>query len=223
MQKLHAGVQPGTALMADGYEPYSGIAGDHQLVPLGCWAHMHRGFVGAEESKPKAARSPNPLATRLVALIGKLFAAKARSVRRKPKRTQRLRTRRSARVPAIIEHMLVEQLPSVVLSSLLGKAFQYLNGQWPKPVRYVENSNSRISNNPCESALRPFVFGRKGWLFSDTVDGANASANLYSLVETSKAGDIDLHCYLTLLFKRRSSSTTLRPCHGTCRPICADG
>ncbi|MBB2984786.1 hypothetical protein FHX58_007680 [Paraburkholderia tropica] len=59
-----------------------------------------------------------------------------------------------------------------------------MSGQWPKLVRYVENGNWPISNNLCENAIRPFVVGRKGWLFSDTVAGAQASANLYSLVET---------------------------------------
>ncbi|MCM2496152.1 IS66 family transposase, partial [Burkholderia glumae] len=58
-QKLYAGVQPGTALMTDGYELYNGIAHDHQLVHLGCWAHVRRGFIKAEESVPKAARSPD--------------------------------------------------------------------------------------------------------------------------------------------------------------------
>ncbi|MBB3005087.1 transposase [Paraburkholderia tropica] len=132
-QKLYAGVQPGTALMTDGYELYNGIAHDHQLVHLGCWAHVRRGFIKAEESVPKAARSPDLLATRFVMLIGKLFAAEARSAQWKPERRQRLRIRYSARVLAIVERMLIEHLPGVVPSSLLGKALQYMSGQWPKP------------------------------------------------------------------------------------------
>ena len=179
-QKLYAGVQPGTVLMTDGYELYNGIAHDHQLVHLGCWAHVRRGFIKAEESVPKAARSPDLLATRFVVLIGKLFAAEARSTKWKSERRQRLRARYNARVLAIIERMLVEHLPGVVPSSLLGKALQYTSGQWPKLVRYVENGNWPLSNNLCENAIRPFVVGRKGWLFADTVAGAQASANLYS-------------------------------------------
>ncbi|MBJ9732955.1 IS66 family transposase [Burkholderia cenocepacia] len=180
-QKLYAGVQPGTVLMTDGYELYNGIAHDHQLVHLGCWAHVRRGFIKADESVPKAARLPDLLATRFVVLIGKLFAAEARSAKWKPERRQRLRARYSARVLTIIERMLVEHLPGVVPSSLLGKTLQYMSGQRPKLVRYVGNDNWPISNNLCENAIRPFVVGRKGWLFSDTVAGAQASANLYSL------------------------------------------
>ncbi len=128
---------------------------------------MRRGFIKAEESVPKAARSPDLLATRFVALIGKLFAAEARSAKWESERRRRLRARYSARVLVIIERMLIEHLPGVVPSSLLGKALQYMNGQWPKLVRYVENGNWPISNNLCENAIRPFVVGRKGWLFSD--------------------------------------------------------
>ncbi|KVE27411.1 hypothetical protein WS67_11590 [Burkholderia singularis] len=120
----------------------------------------------------------------------------------------RLRARYSARVLAIIEHMLVAHLPSVVPSSLLGKALQYMSGQWPKLVRYVENGNWPISNNLCENAIRPFVGGRKGWLFSDTVAGAQASANLYSLVETCKTNGVEPYCYLVWLFVRLPLAAT---------------
>ncbi|KVD78075.1 transposase [Burkholderia ubonensis] len=207
-QKLYAGVQPGTVLMTDGYELYNGIAHDHQLVHLGCWAHVRRGFIKAEESVPKAARSRDLLATRFVVLIGKLFAAEARSAKWKAERRQRLRARYSARVLAQVEHMLVEHLPTVVPSSLLGKALQYMSGQWPKLVRYVGNGNWPISNNRCENAIRPFVVGRKGWLFSDTVAGAQASANLYSLVETCKANGVEPYRYLVWLFTRLPLAAT---------------
>ena len=56
-------------------------------------------------------------------------------------------------------------------------------------------------NNACENAIRPFVVGRRNWLFSDTVGGANASANLYSLIETCKANAIDPYSYLVALFR----------------------
>ena len=157
---------------------------------------------------PKAARSPDLLATRFVVLIGKLFAAEARSAKWKPECRRRLRARYSTRVLGIIERMLVEHLPGVVPSSLLGKALQYLSGQWPKLVRYVENGTLPISNNLCENAIRPFVVGRKGWLFSDTVAGAQASANLYSLVETCKANGIDPYRYLVWLFANLPHAST---------------
>ena len=96
--------------------------------------------------------------------------------------------------------------------SLLGKALAYLKGQWPKLVRYVDNGIWPISNNSCENAIRPFVVGRKGWLFSDTVAGAHASANLYSLIETAKANGIDPYRYLVWLFKALPLSQTVDDC-----------
>ena len=104
---------------------------------------------------------------------------------------------------------MLEHSPGVVPNSLLGKALTYLHGQWPKLIRYVEDGNWPISNNPCENSIRPFCLGRRGWLFADTVDGANASANLYSLVETCKANSIDPYRYLTWLLQRLPLAQTV--------------
>jgi transposase len=200
--KLFAGIRQGAVLMTDGYEPYNGISEQHQLVHLGCWAHSRRYFVKAEDNVPKAARSPGLLATRFIKLIGKLFVAEARSETWTAERRQRLRRRYSARVLNAIEKLSLEQSPGVVPQSLLGKALTYLREQWPKLTRYVSNGDWPISNNPCENSIRPFVVGRRGWMFSDTVDGANASANIYTLVETCKANGIDPYSYFTWLFQR---------------------
>ena len=62
--------------------------------------------------------------------------------------------------------------------SLLGKALHHATAQWPKLERYVKDGTYPIDNNVCENAIRPFVVGRRNWLFADTVAGANASANL---------------------------------------------
>ena len=163
----------------------------------------------AEDNVPKAARSPDLLATRFVKLIGKLFAAEARSETWTAERRQRLRRRYSARVLDVIEKLNLEQSPGVVPKRLLGKALTYLREQWSKLIRYVENGNWPITNNPCENSIRPFCVGRRGWLFSDTVDGANASANLYSLVESCKANGIDPYRYLTWLFHRLPLAQTV--------------
>ena len=115
----------------------------------------------AEDNVPKAARTPDLLATRFIKLIGKLFAAEARSQTWKAERRQRLRRRYSARVIDVIHRLMLEQLPAVVPGSLLGKALNYMQGQWSKLVRYIENGDWPISNNPCENAIRPFCLGRR--------------------------------------------------------------
>lgn len=67
---------------------------------------------------------------------------------------------------------------------------------------FLTHGEVPLDNNRCENAIRPFVVGRKGWLFSDTVKGAIASANLFSIVETAKANGVEPHAYLSLLFDR---------------------
>ncbi|ASL49001.1 hypothetical protein bAD24_p01540 (plasmid) [Burkholderia sp. AD24] len=106
-----------------------------------------------------------------------------------------LRVRDSSRVLTIIEHMRVERLPRAVPLSLRGEALQYMLGQWCKLVRHFENWTWPISNNVCENALSPFVVGRRDRLFADTVAGAQASANLYSLVESCNANRVAPYRY----------------------------
>ncbi len=158
---------------------------------------------------PKAARSPDLLATRFIKLIGKLFAVETRSAQWAVDRRQRLRQRYCRRVLDVIHKLLTEQSPGVVPNSLLGKALTYLRGQWPKLIRYTENGSWPISNNACENSIRPFCVGRRSWLFADTVAGANASANIYSIVETCRAHRIDPYRYLTWLFQRLPLANTV--------------
>jgi hypothetical protein len=112
-----------------------------------------------------------------------------------------MRRRYSRRVLKEIRALLDQHLETTLPSGKLGQALGYLSGQWPKLCRYVENGLWPICNNAIENSIRPFVIGRKNFLFSDTVVGAKASANLYSLVETCRANNIDVYQYLIDLFK----------------------
>lgn len=85
----------------------------------------------------------------------------------------------------------------------------YLADEWQKLIRYLEDGRIEISNVLCENALRPFVVGRKAWLFSDTPKGAIASARLYSLVETAKANGLEPFAYLRHIFTMLPQARTL--------------
>ena len=85
----------------------------------------------------------------------------------------------------------------------------YVTAQWPKLVRYVDDGRYPIDNNACENAIRPFVVGRRNWLFSDTVAGAHASANLYSLLQTCVVNGIDGYQYLKALFVELPKAKTV--------------
>lgn len=198
---LYAGIRQGAVLMTDGYEVYNGIARAHGLVHLGCWAHCRRYFVEAEAVIPKKARGAEQPATQFISAIAELYAVEARAREKTAAERAQLRAQRSRSVLTRIEAMLLTHLHSVAPTSLLGKALHYLEAQWPKLIRYVENGTWPIDNNACENAIRPFVVGRRNWLFADTVAGANASANLYSLIETCKANRIDPFGYLVNLFR----------------------
>ena len=200
--KLYVGIRPGAVLMSDGYEVYNCIAQTHDLVHLGCWAHCRRYFVEAEAVIPKKARGPDQPATRFIDAIGKLYAVEAKARDLGPEQRGQLRQEHSRPVLQRIEALLLAHLHTVPPSSLLGKALHYLQSQWPKLIRYVENGAWPIDNNRCENAIRPFVIGRRNWLFADTVGGATASANLYSLIETCKANQVDPYRYLEALFRR---------------------
>ena len=75
-------------------------------------------------------------------------------------------------------------------------------------VRYVTNGDYPIDNNACESSIRPFVIGRRNWLFSDTVAGAHASANLYSLLQTCAVNGVDGYGYLRALLTALPNAQT---------------
>jgi transposase len=98
-----------------------------------------------------------------------------------------------------IEELLLVNLHAVLPGSLLGKALHHLSSQWTKLAAYTEDGRCPIDNNACENSIRPFVVGRRNWLFADTLAGANASANLYSLLETCRANGIDGYAYLRAL------------------------
>lgn len=200
-QLLYAGMREGSALMTDGYEPYNAIAATHRVVHLGCWAHCRRYVFDALKALPKSSRTPDQLAAKLMSLIGLLYKAESQATEQKldTAAIKALRQEHSVPVLAQIHALLVANLHTVMPGSLLGKALHYMSSQWGKLSLYVEDGHHPIDNNACENSIRPFVVGRKNWLFSDTVAGANASANLYSLLETCKANGVNAYQYLRAL------------------------
>ena len=95
---------------------------------------------------------------------------------------------------------LDETVAQVPPTSATGKALNYLRSEWDKLIRYLDDGRLEIDNNGAENAIRPFVLGRKNWLFSASVKGVKASTNLYSLIETAKANGLGPYAYLRYLF-----------------------
>jgi len=78
----------------------------------------------------------------------------------------------------------------------------YALNQKPYLAAFLSHGEADISNNFAENAIRPFVVGRKNWLFSETAKGAESSAIVYTLVETAKANGLNPHAYLLLLLEK---------------------
>ena len=193
--RLLAGYE--SALMTDGYAGYNLVAEKNNLVRLGCWAHARRKFKDAQKVQPKGKIGKPGQA---IAFIKKLYAIE-KSIKEKPD-NEKLKIRQEEAVPLInkIEAWMIKSIEHVPPKTTLGKALVYLQNQWPVLIRYCEDGAYPIDNNPAENAIRPFVIGRKNWLFSSSQAGAKSSANLYSLIETAKANGLNPYEYLKLVF-----------------------
>ena len=82
----------------------------------------------------------------------------------------------------------------------MGKAINYSLKNWQKLIVYIEDGRLSPDNNAAENAIRPFVVGRKNWLFAGHPNGAEAGATFYSLVETAKANGLEPYNYLRYIF-----------------------
>jgi transposase len=196
-------------LLTDGYAAYDGAAEALKLVHAGCMAHARRRFEDARKATPSdtgAAKAALEMIRELY-LIERPLWDRERPVT--PAQRLEIRARLSAPIVAKFHAWLEALAPKVLPESRLGKALYYALGQWPKLTVFLKHGEVPLDNNRTENAIRPFVLGRKGWLFSDTVKGAVASANLYSLVETCKANGIEPHAYLSRLFERLPHLTTV--------------
>lgn len=185
-------------LQTDGYDGYNAVVAAQQLTHVGCMAHARRKFseaVKAQGKNKKAGRAQQGLA-----LIQKLYRVESEARGFSPERRHTLRLEKAVPVLEQLRVWLDKSLPQVPPSTATGKALQYLHNEWGKLVAYLEDGRLEIDNNRAENAIRPFVLGRKNWLFSDSVAGVKASANLYSLIETAKASGLEPYAYLRHIY-----------------------
>ena len=198
---LHVLVLGITKTTTDGYSAYDSIAVRQPDITLvGCWAHARRQFdeaVKAQGKKGKAGKAMMGLS-----YIQKLYRIEKALRLKKASVQTRYQVRREQARPVLDElHAWLEKsLPEIPPHTTTGKALVYLHNQWEKLLRYLDDGRLSIDNNATERAIKPFVVGRKNWLFADTVSGAKASANLYSLIETAKANGLEPYHYLRHVF-----------------------
>ena len=194
-------------LQTDGYDGYNAVVTVNGLAHVGCMAHARRKFdeaVKAQGKNKKRGKAHHGLA-----LIQKLYRIEKQVRKLTPQERHAHRTRHANPILEELRAWLDEMLPQVPPTSATGKALNYLHNEWDKLIRYLDDGRLEIDNNGAENAIRPFVLGRKNWLFSASVRGVNASANLYSLIETAKANGLEPYAYLRHLFTELPKATTV--------------
>jgi transposase len=194
-------------LQTDGYEAYNAVAARADIVHVGCMAHARRKFADAVKAQGKRQRTGK--AWRGLSLIQRLYRIERLMGDAEPAERHAYRHAHARPILDELREWLDASLPQVPPTSATGKALHYLHREWPKLVRYLEDGRLSIDNNRVENAIRPFVVGRKNWLFSDSVRGVKASANLYSLIETAKANGLDPYAYLRYLFAELPKAETV--------------
>jgi transposase len=187
-------------LQTDGYEGYdSAIKGVSGIIHVGCFAHARRKFFEASKVA-KDARS----AQEGIKHIRHLYDIE-HDLRKEHLDEAHFLNERKARAGPILEKFkmwLVKRREDVPPSLLLGKAIYYSLTQWDKMRAYLESPYLTPDNNACENAIRPFVLGRKNWLFCKSPEGAESSCGMYSLIETAKQNGLIPFNYLTALFEK---------------------
>lgn len=190
-------------VQTDGYTGYDFLDHQPEVIHAGCWAHARRKFNDVLKAAGKTIKRDG-IAGEALNWIGKLY--KIEAVMREAELDQEAiyQQRQELAVPVLADfrQWLLERQREVPPKSLLGKAIAYTMNQWKRLRRYVEHGLLRLDNNLAENAIRPFVVGRKNWLFSGTPQGAKASAGIYSIIETAKANGLEPYWYLRALFEQ---------------------
>mgnify|MGYP003564688956 CR=1 FL=1 len=182
-------------LHADGYDGYHNLP--ENITVVGCWAHMRRKLFDALKALPKEKRSGSH-AEKGVSYCDKLFHFEKQfaSLTRKNRCEERERLSK----PLMDEFFNWMEHLNALPNTLLGKAARYAQTQRKYLERYLLDGRLEISNNRAERSIKPFVIGRKNWLFSNTPNGARASAIYYSLIVTARENGLNPFEYLTWIF-----------------------
>ena len=183
-------------LQTDGYSGYQHLSAD--IKDVGCMAHARREFVEALELLQKDLRA-GTTEMQAVAYFDKLFAYEESFSRMEP--DERKAKRLEFSKPVLDELYTFAQHANVPPNRKIGEAFRYLLGQWKWLTVWLEDGRLEISNNRAERSIKPFVMGRKNFLFCNTPRGAHSSAVIYSIIETAKENNLDPFQYLTWILK----------------------
>ena len=178
----------GGYLQTDGYSAYNAAV---NATRLGCWSHARRKWV---ECLPKGIEDKNSKAAQALALVEQIFTEDKR-LESMPE--DEVYAQRLEHIKPLLE-CYWELLGSIsaVGGSNLDKAVNYSLNNKKELENFLLDGRLELTNNRAERAVKPFVMGRKNWLFSDTNKGADASMMWYSVIESAKLNNLNVYGYL---------------------------
>jgi transposase len=186
-------------LQSDGYKAYeTALKGSEDIIHVGCLAHVRRKFHEASKASKKAGGAHIGLSK-----IQKIYR-EDEAIRTSGLDPEGIVSERRDRVVPLLDDFkswLDEKAAKVRPTSAFGKALSYASSEWRKVSGFTESPHLTPDNNAAERAIRPFVVGRKNWLFSGSPRGANASCFFYSMIETAKANELNPYGYLKWVFE----------------------
>ncbi len=186
-------------LTVDGYAGYHGMP---DVTLAGCWAHARRKWMEALNALPKEARDGPSIARDGLQFCNRLYDVERNLREATP--DERLRARRARSAPILTEFRawLGEKRDQTLPKSATGQAITYCLNQWVPLQTFLADGRLDIDNNRSERSIKPFVIGRKNFLFMNTPRGAKASAITYSIIETAKENGLNPRAYLQYLFEQ---------------------
>lgn len=185
-------------LHVDGYKGYEDLPG---VTLSGCWAHARRYFDQAQKAAPPVQSGKLTIAQQALQKIGELYKIEKKISSLTPDERLEMRKKESVLLVEAYFAWLKTIRPQVLPKSKLGQAILYSLNQKKKLEQPFQNGHLEIDNNLAERSIKPFVIGRKNWLFSHSSKGAKASANIYSLIESAKENRLNVFNYLTCLLE----------------------
>ncbi|AOM82059.1 IS66 family transposase [Salisediminibacterium beveridgei] len=193
-------------LHVDGYGGYHGLKPKVELV--GCWAHARRKFVDAVKSLPDDGSTTKSSAQEGLDFINQLYRIEKhiQEERLSPEKVYDVRQKRSKPVLEAYSAWLQTMRAKTLPKTLLGKAIVYSINQMDHLRNFLKDGRLDIDNNRAERSIKPFVIGRKNWLFSNTPRGAKSSSVIYSIIETAKENRLKPQAYLDYLFEHLPNS-----------------
>lgn len=199
--ELTDGIQPGTYLMCDGFSGYNKLKDVRRCT---CYAHIRRYFYEAIPAGHD--RDITNPAVQGVMYCNKLFSYENKYAERHYK-PETIKKRRLKDEEPVIEAFLDWADKQVVTgNSKFSKALTYFKNRRNDLMTYLEDGHCSLSNNWSENSIRPVTVGRKNWLFSSSVDGAEASMNIYTIIEMAKLHGLNRQKYLEYILEHRPSA-----------------